>query len=277
LYANHEQLLISGTQERQQDCSLLNVPNAAPQLDNQSARQYWMPPHVRACPTTTGAVVLDLKRNRYFGVGRNETRALFTLELDWSKANLNAASLPEPLSLDAATRIAEDLVEAGLLSRNAPTPTDDVLTPGTIDLGGTLTSVGHQINRSVTIRFSHAINFFRACAWAKHAVRSRTLYSVACQVSSNKSRRQESFDMERAIELACIFRRLRPFTFTAKEQCLFHALALVKFLSCYQVFPTWVIGVRARPWAAHSWVQEGSLLLDSNPEHVCEYMPILTV
>lgn len=253
----------------------MNFPIAAPQFENKSARQYWMPPHVRACPTVTGAVVLDLKRNRYFGLGIHETRALFALELDWSKANLHATSLLEPMPLDAAMRIAEDLVEAGLLCRDAPT--DGVLTPSAIDLSGTLTSVGHQINRAVIIRLGHIIHFLRACTWAKHAVRSRTLYSVACQVSSNKSQCREGFDIERAIELACIFRRLRPFTFTAKDQCLFHALALVKFLSCYQVFPTWVIGVRARPWAAHSWVQEGSLLLDSNPEHVCEYTPILTV
>jgi hypothetical protein len=39
----------------------------------------------------------------------------------------------------------------------------------------------------------------------------------------------------------------------------------------------WVIGVRAKPWGAHAWVQHDKLLLDANPEHVCEYTPILTI
>jgi len=85
------------------------------------------------------------------------------------------------------------------------------------------------------------------------------------------------FPEQRAVELVCLFRRLRPLAFTAKDQCLFHALALVRFLAFYSVFPVWVVGVRTRPWAAHSWVQQGTLLLDSNPEHVCEYTPILSV
>jgi hypothetical protein len=45
----------------------------------------------------------------------------------------------------------------------------------------------------------------------------------------------------------------------------------------HALFPTWVIGVRARPWGAHAWVQQDKLLLDANPEQVCEYTPILTV
>ena len=47
--------------------------------------------------------------------------------------------------------------------------------------------------------------------------------------------------------------------------------------ACYDVYPTWVIGVRTKPWAAHSWVQQGTLLLDANPEQVCDYSPILAI
>lgn len=250
-------------------------PSLAAQNDRQQdLAQYWMPAHVRACPTSSGAVILDLKRNRYFGIGTKETRALFTLEKNWSQANARAGRLLEPMPLDSALRLANHFVEAGFLSPSVPEP---ALTTGAIDLSGTLTSVGHEVGRSVSIGPGHFMRFLRACAWARRSLRSRTLYSVACEISGAKRQLSPSFDEQRAIDLVCVFRRLRPFAFTAKDQCLFHALALVKFLSCYQVFPTWVIGVRARPWAAHSWVQEGSLLLDSNPEHVCEYTPILTV
>ena len=86
-----------------------------------------------------------------------------------------------------------------------------------------------------------------------------------------------AFDEQRAVELVGLFRRLRPHTFAARDRCLFHSLALVRFTARHGVFPTWVIGVRAKPWGAHAWVQQGKLLLDANPEQVCEYTPILTV
>ena len=44
-----------------------------------SEKAYWLPPHVRACATANGTVLLDLRRNRYFGVGRKETRVLSSL------------------------------------------------------------------------------------------------------------------------------------------------------------------------------------------------------
>ena len=74
-----------------------------------------------------------------------------------------------------------------------------------------------------------------------------------------------------------IFRRLRPYEFAAKDQCLFHALALLKFLAHYNIHPTWVIAVRPTPWAAHSWLQLGTLVLDCTPEEISGYTPILAI
>jgi hypothetical protein len=121
------------------------------------------------------------------------------------------------------------------------------------------------------------ISFVSACFWAKRALRSRTLYSLACEVSARKAATNASFDVERTIELVCIFRKLRPFAFEAQDRCLFHALALVRFLARYDSYPTWVIGVRPKPWGAHSWVQQDNLILDGNPEDVCSFTPILAV
>jgi hypothetical protein len=242
---------------------------------NGAIEQYWIPPHVRACSTAASTILLDLKRNRYFGIGADETRALYTLALNWSEANAHALEEVEPLAPETAVPIADALVEAGLLSREAPA--DAAIANGIIDLGGTLTSVGHELDRAARMHYSHVINFLRAWGWTGRALRSRPLYAIVREVGERKLCAPEYFDEQRAIELVGIFRRLRPHIFSARNQCLFHALALVSFLARYDVYPTWVIGVRLRPWAAHSWVQQGSLLLDSNPEQVCEYMPILAV
>lgn len=241
-------------------------------------KAYWLPSHVRACSTATGTVLLDLRRNRYFGVGRKETIALRALAGNWhslAMASATFASDDEPLPPQDAVGIADKLVQAGLLSDSAPEPAAFTTTP--VDLNSLLTSVGHELDRRASIRWHHITAFLRACLWARRSVRSNTLFLVAEEVGRQKSAAGGAFDTERAVELVGIFRRLRPHTFAARDQCLFHALALVRFLGYHGVYPTWVIGVRTKPWAAHSWVQQGTLLLDANPEQVCEYTPILAI
>lgn len=242
-----------------------------------SEKAYWLPPHVRACSTASGTVLLDLRRNRYFGVGRKETRVLSSLAANWQEAPATSSFTADldALPIEDAVRIADKLVEAGLLSRDAAEPA--AFTPTAIDLNSLLTSVGHEVERRSPIRWRHIVDFLRACTWARRSVRSRTLYVVAEEIGRKKNAASAPFDAERAIELVGVFRRLRPHTFAARDQCLFHALALVKFLSAYDIYPTWVIGVRTKPWAAHSWVQQGTLLLDANPEQVCDYSPILAI
>jgi hypothetical protein len=237
--------------------------------------RYWIPPHVRVCPLLASTVLLDLKRNRYFGIGTHETRALSTLALNWKDAN-GAGAEVEPLAPDAAIVMADALIDAGLLSREVPADRAS-LCGAPPDLSGALTSAGHELSRETSLRLAHIAAFLGALAWTRRALRSRTLYSIACEVRDRKVAAGGAFDQQRAIELVGIFRRLRPHTFAARDRCLFHSLALVRFLSRHAVHPTWVLGVRARPWGAHAWVQQDKLLLDANPEHVCEYTPILTV
>lgn len=237
--------------------------------------QYWIPSHVRVCPLLASTILLDLKRNRYFGIGTNETRALSTLALNWNEANGSAAAV-EQLAPDAAIAMADALIEAGLLSRDPPADRT-AFGAAPLDLSGVLSSAGHELSRTTSLRVPHIASFLAALAWTRRALRSRTLYSIASEVRDRKVAANGDFDEQRAVELVGIFRRLRPHTFAARDRCLFHSLALVRFMARHDVFPTWVIGVRAKPWGAHAWVQQGKLLLDANPEQVCEYTPILTV
>ena len=238
-------------------------------------QQYWIPAHVRVCPLLASTILLDLKRNRYFGIGTKETRALSTLALNWNEANGSAAAV-EQLAPEIAIDMADALIEAGLLSRDVPTERA-AFGGAPVDLSGVLTSAGHELSRNSSLRLSHVASFIAALAWTRRALRSRTLYSIACDIRDRKVAAGNNFDEAKAIELVGIFRRLRPHTFAARDRCLFHSLALVRFMSRHALFPTWVIGVRARPWGAHAWVQQDKLLLDASPEQVCEYTPILTV
>jgi hypothetical protein len=246
-----------------------------PDLGTNHKKEFWMPPHTRVCVTATGAVLLDLKRNRYFGLGYREARSLSTLATNWSSVATRCGHSLEPMEPDDAARLADALVKAGFLT--AVAPAEPVPPFATVESNAALTSVGHELSAAVRLHLRHIFTFLRACIWAKRAVDSRLLYSIACEVAANKAGAPQTVDLARTIELVCAFRKMRPYAFAAQDQCLFHALALLKFLSQYQVFPTWVIAVRPKPWAAHSWLQLGSFVLDCNPEEICEYTPILAI
>jgi hypothetical protein len=246
-----------------------------PAIGTHDQKEFWMPPHTRICVTATGGVVLDLKRNRYFGLGDREVRSLCALATNWSAASTPAGHPIEPMPLDDAARLADALVKAGFLMLDAPTEAG--LGFAAIESNAALTSVGHELSAAIRLRLRHIVAFLHACIWAKRAVDSRLLYSIACEVAAKKAAARHTIDLERTVELVCVFRRLRPYAFAAKDQCLFHALALLKFLSHYNIHPTWVIAVRPKPWAAHSWLQLGCFVLDCDPEEIGEYTPILAI
>jgi hypothetical protein len=220
-------------------------------------------------------VLLDLKRNRYFGLGLREARSLATLATNWSSASTSVGPPLAPMPPDDAARLADALVKAGFLTPVAPADPGPIFTA--IQSSATLMSVGQELSAAAHLHLHHIIAFLRACIWAKRAVDSRLLYSIACEVAASKANATQAVDIGRTTELVCAFRRLRPYAFAAKDQCLFHALALLKFLAHYDVHPTWVVAVRPKPWAAHSWLQLGSFVLDCNPEEICEYTPILAI
>lgn len=76
---------------------------------------------------------------------------------------------------------------------------------------------------------------------------------------------------------AASYLRLRPFALTTHDRCLHDSLALIHFLTTRGLIAQWVIGVRLRPFGAHSWVQRGSVVLNDQPDHVRAYEPILVV
>lgn len=73
------------------------------------------------------------------------------------------------------------------------------------------------------------------------------------------------------------YMHMRPFVLTARDRCLHDSLTLIRFLAARALFPNWVIGVRTRPFAAHSWVQSGNMVLNDLHENVRAFHPILVV
>jgi len=130
------------------------------------------------------------------------------------------------------------------------------------------------------VRLNHIARFAAAFVSARCSLSWRPFIRVVDGVRSAKTRGAGTgypSDILAIAALADIFRKLRPFVFTAEGRCLLHALTLVKFLGRYGLYPDWVVAVTTHPWGAHSWVQWGNCLLDTNPDKVCQYTPIMVV
>lgn len=240
---------------------------------SQDPPRLWLSEHTFMCQTPIGAILLDLRQNRYFGVSAEDMGQLLEL--------LEPSAGSPKVSAEKAggfPEIVTELLDRQLLSREAPYPR--TLEAVTVPCTSALKGVSDGIERRIPLRTAHVYRFLRACAWAKHRLRRHSLYAVACEIFSAKKTLlvpTSTADKNRLIELVGVFQRLRPIMFTAKDQCLFHSLALVRFLQYYGLYGTWVIGVQASPWLAHSWVQQDDVVLNTHPEDIYEYTTIFAL
>jgi hypothetical protein len=237
--------------------------------------EYWLARHVYLCRAHDSVVFLDLKRATYLGLGGKQLRALEQLvhEMPAGPGVAACAAMPLP----EAAGIADIFIQDGLLTRDPSqgkpaTPAAPSHTP--------MIAVQRTLASPRRISAVDVVRFIAACVRAATALKIRSADRIVRGIALRKERYAHgaaSFDMVAASDAVDIFRRLRTYGFTAKHQCLFHALALTHFLAYYGVYATWIIGVKTRPFAAHSWVQHDAAILDGTPEEVRFYTPILTV
>lgn len=239
-------------------------------------KRYWMASHVHACATSAGVIFLDLKRDRYVGLGLSESVSLGRHVEDWPALRGEAAFEVA----DSIEALCATLVEDGILSRDAPG--FDRLSGASLDMSAEFVSVGDEIEVFAPIRTCDVANFLTAYLSAVFSLRFRPFLKVVASIHRVKQKRAHQgvcrpAEITHVAGLVDRFRRMRACTMTAEGYCLLHALTLVKFLRCYGCYPEWVIGVAAQPFGAHAWVQWHHYLLDTNPEKVCRYTPILVV
>jgi hypothetical protein len=74
-----------------------------------------------------------------------------------------------------------------------------------------------------------------------------------------------------------VFSWLRPFAYAQSDACLLDSVALMDFLLRRGVCADFFIGVKIRPFVAHSWVQAHGFAFNDAPEYLSAYTPILSV
>jgi hypothetical protein len=243
--------------------------------------RFGIPSHIHVCVTSVGAVILDISRDKYVGLGRNDTELLSLAVPGWPTPvwQTHASSDDEPERLDALARLCEALAADGILERIEEGGEPRVVA-ALRDMRRNWISIGDELEVRGRPTVRHILRFVAAYLWARYSLAWRPFASIVEEVEMDKLRdvrSAEEWQPDAVAALVDVFRRLRPFAFAAENRCLLHALTLMKFVGPYHFRPTWMIGVTTQPWGAHSWVEWGDFLLDSNPEKVCGYTPIMAV
>ncbi len=239
--------------------------------------KYLLANHVFICYCSNEAVLLDLKADRYVGLREATVRSLASLVEGWpeSRGTAHQAARAETTAEDSR-QLVNTLLGRGLLTTDArqgraaiPDHPEDAAT----DL------IDEDIDAAPTMRAHHVFNFFRAALVATVSLRWRPLDRVVERVQRRKRTQAaaQNADLESARSLVTIYQTLRPFVFTARDKCLFDGLAMVEFLSRYGLFPDWIFGVQAGPFAAHCWVQQRGVVFNDTADHVRSYTPIMVV
>jgi hypothetical protein len=252
---------------------------------------HFLAPDVYWCQTADAVVFLDLKRDRYVGLGLGELPMLNAVVSGWAVTPPQNNSKQDSDSA-CLTATAQALLASGLLSAKS-SPRMHLL-PVAIDTVSAVLPKADFDHRP-KLRLHHVLHFVRALTRATLSLKCQPIHRIVERVRMRKTAalagiiatgvgnpctgRAAAQDaaLEPVRSLTVIYKLLRVFAFTAKDACLLDSLALVEFLARYRVFPDWVFGVQTGPFAAHSWVQQGRYVLNSSVECVRDYTPILTV
>jgi hypothetical protein len=130
------------------------------------------------------------------------------------------------------------------------------------------------------MRLRNLILFLKSAVVAAGALRFRSLASIVHTVHSRKIRSLRSSaarSYTEVLDAVSTFEQLRPLAFSAHDNCLYDSLTLIEYLAHQWIFPNWVIGVRTRPFLAHSWVQMDTVVLNDLHEHVGKFVPIMVI
>jgi hypothetical protein len=234
--------------------------------------RYGLAKHVFVCRDEEYIVILDLRRDRYFALEAARTAALIPVLPGWpAPSPQTSGAVPELTVEEAAAPLVRQgwLLEEGDASKDA-TPVR--LPAAEAELVGGAEVAGVRLGARTVIAF------LVASILAKLALRFRRLEWVVRRVAErNAAHAGRPFDIERARQLLDAFGRMRVFLFSSREECLHDSLAVLEFLARYGVFPSWVFGVRARPFAAHCWVQHADIVFNDSVEHASSYTPIMVV
>lgn len=218
------------------------------------------------------SVWLNLRQDRYFALERSVTREFATLVQGWPR-ELDSTGAAAPRSESALPQ----MLQSGLLvDLDHETDVKDATPAVASELVGEVCVP--VLAPAPRIRPHHVRNLACASISAASALKWRGLASAISRMRHRHARApHRSATTDRLLELITAFAFLRPFFLASRDRCLMSTLALSEFLARYRAHPECVIGVHARPFGAHCWLEHENLVLNDTVERVQRYTPILRV
>lgn len=225
--------------------------------------------HVRACQVDNQVILLDLRHDKYLGLP--QVSGLSAAIDGWPPDNRPDDHLSAALDLEP---LVDRLAQRGLLGPpgNMATSCRCAVPAASLNALDTVGAVRPSPGRILQFLCCYA-----AAAWS---LRHRSLLAISTSAAARRAASitpAEQAPGNRLRDLVAAYEYLRPLVFTTRDNCLFDSLALLRFLAMNGTHATWIIGVRARPFGAHSWLQVGDTVINDQRDHVLQFRPILVV
>lgn len=230
---------------------------------------------VFVCEANGHLVFLDLVRDAYSALDRNQSRLIKSAFLDFeehAQYDLHQTNA----DMREVNELMRAMISAGLLT--AQCEQGRVFAPPTIPVPRRSFSI-KPTEQSIGLDPIDVLRFFAACLRASWALRSRTLIEIVESIRARMRPAVESaapLDIDATERLVLIFHHLRPF-YPRPYLCLYDSLAILEFLATYGIYPRWVYGVTTEPFYAHCWVQKGDVTFNEAAEVARSYTPIMVV
>lgn len=219
---------------------------------------YHLAPNLSYCCADGQRVFLDTKRDRYF---------CLDAAVDLSFQIWADGRVPNPAD---AQNLASLVRRGVLLEHSGP----HAMSHGCPKVDAAYASL---FDRAAGSSASSAICAFARFRWAGLRLR---IFGLAASLHALDRHKSHVFPCagaaERAQMVASAFREAARFA-TTRHHCLPHALAVAHALAARNVSGTLVIGVRARPFGAHAWVQLGNMVVNDSVDNVRDFTPIRLV
>jgi hypothetical protein len=232
---------------------------------------YYLASHVQACFSANAAVLLDLRENRYLGLDAVQSNALRELINAPDKSDSQHGSAKNEVE-----KFANYLVDRKLLTRDCAS--------GRIHKSISLQKpelplVDRYDRESPTISVCDVLTFIHSVSLCGALQLTKRMEYAVNRLKLRKQGASELADYSvDALRIQVnIFSRIRTFFYASRERCLMDSIVLSEFLARRNLYPDFVIGVKAMPFLAHCWLQSGPFVLNGPAAYAQMFVPIVVV
>jgi Transglutaminase-like superfamily len=235
------------------------------QMSPAAAPPYFLSRQAHVCVANDTVFILDSTTGKYLSLDKDAAAGLGSLILDWPIEAKNCS----------APTVLQSLIDRCLITKDPEL--GKPATPSRAQLPTNWLRDG-QPRGCPDITVSDLCRFSISAAYALYSKRFLPFRHTLSRVRRRKQATQDRrTDIGELASLVRVFDWLRPLGFRKTNECFLYCLALNEFLSKYDIYPTWIFAVRARPFAAHCWLQYGDQALTDIPFNLRQMVPILVL